>query len=133
MDGIMMQADILVMYANSYDMKGEDGRSLSGVSLEYFIWQDGKPFIAEHLSPGEVADDIGVKSSKCSLPLEEVSHLVAIPGIYTGNFTMSVNKDRKGVLKLMGIEYKQGCTFTAGDPKVGALAKESKDSMIEKK
>lgn len=133
MDGIMMPADILVMYANSYDMKGEDGRSLSGVSLEYFYWQDGQPFIAEHLSPGEVADDIGVKSSKCSLPIEEVNHLVDVPGIYTGYFSMSVNKDRKGVLKLNRIEFKQGCTFTAGDPKVGAIAKESKDSMTEKK
>lgn len=117
MDGIELtsQADILVMFANSYDMQDDRGRSMSGCSVHYYFWgENGEPIMNNHVEFNE-NKPVGVQRSKVSMDYELRHKLVVAPGIYRGTFRTVTGGDGKPVLKLIDVAFKSFVKLEAYD------------------
>lgn len=125
-----MKQKILITFGSPYDMITEEGDRLTGCSLQYFFFGDGgKDFAVMRDNGGGEA--IGHKVMKSSVPVEERANLIAVPGVYEGEFEMTVNGQMKPVLKLIHIEYVESISFTSAP--VDAFGDVIKDTTELKK
>lgn len=93
---------ILVMFASEYSLKGDDGRDVSGCTLNYYFWgQDGDLLNAVHAYEGSV----GFQRAKCSIPFELRGQVCAAPAVYDATFAMKVGSDGKPVMTVTDLTY----------------------------
>lgn len=98
----MNKAKILVMYASEYDIKGEDGRQVSGCTLNYYFFGEH----GEALKPmTETTGAVGYQRAKCSIPYEKRSKVSHVPAIYEAELEMSVGSDGRPVMRLIDVNY----------------------------
>ena len=110
---------ILIMYAKSYEIK-EDGKdTMRGVTVNYFFYgskgEQMKPM--RSLKSDEA---IGYQRGKVSLDYEMRSKIPCAPGIYEGDFIMSIGADGKPVLKLVDVTFLKPFKFSEFEETTGA-------------
>jgi hypothetical protein len=93
---------ILLMYANEYDMKTDNGDLVKGCTINYFFsGQNCEMLKTQYASGGS----IGYQRAKCSLDYEKREKIYAVPGIYDAQFMLTVGSDGKPVLKAVDLDY----------------------------
>lgn len=133
-----MKQNILVTFGSAYDMVTEEGDRLTGCSVQFFLWGDrGEGFeVMKDNSDGEA---IGHKVMKGTIPYEDRAKLLAVPGIYEGDFDLTADRNLKPVLKLKTVDYVQQISFSAvpvdafGDPRPEKLEEPQPDTNVKKK
>lgn len=99
-----IKAKILVLFANAYDMKGENGEPVSGCSCHYLFWgENGETMIPQ--SESDFDKSVGQQRAKVNLPYAMREKLQVVPAIYEGAFTMTTGSDGKPVMKLLDVAY----------------------------
>ena len=105
MDMQNLKSDILVLFANSYEMKDESGRLVSGCTVHYLFWGDkGSNLFCR--SESNISKPVGLQRAKCSVDFGLRQNIMVAPAIYEGTFEMSVGSDGKPVTKLVDLHYK---------------------------
>lgn len=89
---------VLVMFANDYSMKGEDGRLIEGCTINYYPWGENGEVLESTFNIG-YGSPAGIQRGKGSLPREQRLNIQAVPGIYEAEFEMTVGSDGKFVSK----------------------------------
>lgn len=98
------KAQIIVLFANAYDMVDDRGRSMTGCSVHYlFFGEAGEAFATQ--VEFDANKPVGVQRAKCSADISLRAKLVAAPALYEGTFTTTVGGDGKPVLKLQDVSY----------------------------
>lgn len=91
-----MEMNILVMFANQYDVDGTRGCTVN----YYMLDANGKmPFEMNPTGP------IGQQNAKVSMAYEMRDKIVTVPGVYRGKFELVTGSDRKPTLKLVDLDY----------------------------
>lgn len=103
--------DILILFANAYDMKDEGGNRVSGCSVHYLFW-GGKGSALVPVSENNTDKAVGYQRAKVSLPIEARAKITIAPAIYQGTFSMTVGSDGKPVMKLVDVAYKCNVDMT---------------------
>lgn len=104
----MNKQRILLMYANEFDMKADDGRPLKGCILNYFFFgENGELLKAQHDQVGNV----GFQRAKSNVDYDMRKQVYCAPGIYDAEFEMSVGSDGKPVLKVSDLYFVGGVDF----------------------
>lgn len=104
------KTDILVLFANAYDLKDDSGKQVQGCSVHYLFWGDKGSAFA-HQSETDNSKPVGYQRAKVSLPFEARAKLAIAPAIYEGTFSMTVGSDGKPVMKLVDVAYKCNVEF----------------------
>ena len=105
------KVDILVLFANAYDLKDDSGKQVSGTTVHYLFWgESGSAF--SRMSEFDNSKPVGYQRAKVSLPAEMREKLPIAPAIYEGTFQMTVGSDGKPVMKLVDVSYKCNVEFT---------------------
>lgn len=129
MSEISNKMRILVTFANTYDMPAENGRdAMKGCTVHYFfLGENGEAFRPQISSDPSLP--IGYQRSKVSLDYTKRGKIDVVPGVYDGEFTMSVGSDGKPTLKLIDLSYVRSLDlrdFLKAPEKASAAGKESK-------
>lgn len=124
---MLSRMNVVIMFANPYEMKDEETKEVrTGLTVEYYIYGDK----GEGLKPVAVADNgaAGIRRSKCSMDASMRNKLMFVPGIYDGEFEMTVGSDGKPTLKLVDIDYVGKCNISvdATDAKKSTAADSGK-------
>ena len=99
------KVDVLILFANAYDMKDESGNRVQGTTVHYLFWADhGSAF--SRMTDFDKTKPVGYQRAKVSLPFEFREKIPVAPAIYEGTFKMTVGSDGKPVMKLMDVAYK---------------------------
>lgn len=99
-----LKAKILVLFANAYDMKGENGEPVSGCSCHYLFWgESGETMIPQ--SEPDFNHSVGQQRAKVNLPYAMREKLQVVPAIYEGVFNMTTGSDGRPVMKLQDVSY----------------------------
>lgn len=98
------KAKILILFANSYDMKDESGNKLTGCSVHYLFWGENGEVLTSvaEFDPGK---PVGVQRAKCSVESVLRSKIAVAPALYEGTFEMTVGSDGKPVSRLRDVAY----------------------------
>lgn len=100
-----LKLEILVLFANSYDMKDEFGNRVAGCSVHYMFWGEaGSNLISQ--SVDDLSKPVGIQRAKCSLDIGKRQNVMIAPAIYEGDFEMTVGSDGRPVPKLLDLHYK---------------------------
>lgn len=100
---------ILLMFANEYDIKAEDGSNVSGCTLNYYFFgENGEALATQEKESGA----IGYQRAKCSIPFEYRPAAFRVPAIYDAQFEMSIGSDGKPVMKVVNLQYVQDVKFS---------------------
>ena len=98
------KSKILVLFANAYEMKDDQGNVVKGCSVHYLFWgEHGEQMIEQ--SQWDPTKSVGVQRAKCSLDFDIRKKIPIDPAIYEGEFIMTVGGDGKPVLKLQDVAY----------------------------
>ncbi len=102
---------ILVTYAKTYDMPAEPGRdAMRGCTVHYFfLGQDGREFAP--YSEWDTALAVGYQRGKVSLDFPFRAKIPVAPGIYDGEFAMTVGGDGKPVARLVDLKFVEPFRF----------------------
>lgn len=111
----MNKARILLMYAGEYDMKGEDGRQMSGCILNYYFYGEKGEQLNQQWSD---AGPVGFQRAKCNADTNIRQQIHAAPGIYDADFSMKVGSDGKPVLLVESLQYVGKVAFNFVEDKV---------------
>lgn len=105
---------ILLMYSGVIDMKADDGDTINGVSVEYFFYGDH----GEMVEPKTSADGIsGIRRGKSFMDPDTARKISFVPGIYDGQFEMTVGSNGKPTLKLVDVDFVAKASITAVEDK----------------
>lgn len=111
MDGLMMKglemttkANILVLFANAYDMLTDDKKQMTGCSIHYMFWGEKGEALLEQ-SEWDVSKPVGIQRAKCSIDAALRTKVPIAPALYEGEFYMTVGGDGKPVMKLRNISF----------------------------
>lgn len=129
MPEISNKMKILVTFANTYDMPAETGRdAMKGCTVHYFfLGDDGEAF--KPMPTVDPALPVGYQRSKVSLDYTMRGKIKTVPGVYDGDFIMTVGGDGKPTLKLVDLEYLQSLdvrSLLKTSEKAPAAGKETK-------
>lgn len=98
------KANILILFANAYNMLDEQKRPLSGCTVHYLFWgEDGERLLAQ--SEWNPANPVGVQRAKCSIDESLRVKIPIAPALYEGTFIMTVGGDGKPVMKLQDVAF----------------------------
>lgn len=102
---------ILVTYAKTYDMPAEPGRdAMRGCTVHYFfLGQDGSEF--QPYNEWDTALAVGYQRGKVSLDYPFRAKIPVAPGIYDGEFAMTVGGDGKPVARLVDLKFVEPFRF----------------------
>lgn len=106
MDGNVMtsKTNILILFANAYDMLNEKQQQMTGCSIHYLFFGESGEALYEQ-SEWDVSKPVGVQRAKCSADASVRSRITIAPAIYEGTFEMRVGGDGKPVLRLVDVAY----------------------------
>lgn len=93
-----MKYKILLLYANSWQMKDDDGKLIDGVSCNYY-------FNTSLAAVGNSDGSVGQRPAKCSLPMDLFFKIKTAPAIYEAEFEMRVGGDGKPVLTIADLDF----------------------------
>lgn len=93
-----MKQKILLLYANQYSMKDEDGRLVEGVSCNYYLNTSLE-------AVGNADGSVGMRAAKGSIPFELFFKIKKAPAIYDAEFVMKVGSDGKPVLTIADLDF----------------------------
>lgn len=94
-----IQADIVLLYANQYDMTDEQtGERTRGTSLSYYFNTGFEPI---HNSDGSK----GLRPAKSSSDWMLMTKINAAPALYKATFEMSIGSTMKPVLKIVDLDF----------------------------
>lgn len=112
MDIFQTKADILVIYANAFDSKGEDGSAINGCTVHYLFWgENGTAMIGQ--SEPDITKPIGMQRGKSWVDYYLRNKIRIAPAIYEGTFKMDVDSKGKPTLKMVDIAYKSNVRMEA--------------------
>lgn len=112
MDVLQTKADILVIYANAFDSKGEDGSAINGCTVHYLFWgENGTAMIGQ--SEPDITKPIGMQRGKSWVDYYLRNKIRIAPAIYEGTFKMDVDSKGKPTLKMVDIAYKSNVRMEA--------------------
>lgn len=104
------KVDVLVLFANAYDMKDDSGARVQGTTVHYLFWADqGSAFSRQ--TEFDNSKPVGYQRAKVSLPFDARNKIPVAPAIYEGTFSMTVGSDGKPVMKLVDVAYKCNVDF----------------------
>lgn len=96
--GNLIQNDIVLLYANKYNMVDEQtGETSKGTSINYYFNQF-KPTINQDGSKG-------LRPAKSTSDYELMNKVTAAPAMYRATFEMTIGSNMKPVLKIVDLEY----------------------------
>lgn len=93
-----MKQRILLLYANQYSMKDDDGKLIEGVSCNYY-------FNTTLQAVGNADGSVGMRAAKGSIPFELFFKIKKAPAIYEATFDMKVGGDGKPVLTIVDLDF----------------------------
>lgn len=97
----MNKMRILVMSAKPYELKDEKlNETKKGITVEYYFFPQDDSLISQHY---DFTNGAGYKRAKASLPIECDRQFTVCPGIYDGDFMMSIGADGKPKLALFNV------------------------------
>ena len=105
----MNKQRILLMFANEYDMRTEDGRNMKGCILNYYF--SGENCESLKLCTGTTGS-IGYQRAKCSVDYDMRDKITAAPAYYDAEFSMKVGSDGKPVLVVENLEFVADAAFS---------------------
>lgn len=112
MDILKTKADILVIYANAFDSRGEDGSPINGCTVHYLFWgENGTAMIGQ--SEPDISKPVGMQRGKSWVNYYLRNKIRIAPAIYEGTFKMDVDSKGKPTLKLVDIAYKSNVMMEA--------------------
>lgn len=112
MDIFQTKADILVIYANAFDSKGEDGSAINGCTVHYLFWgENGTAMIGQ--SEPDITKPVGMQRGKSWVDYNLRNKIRIAPAIYEGIFKMDVDSKGKPTLKMVDIAYKSNVRMEA--------------------
>lgn len=112
MEILKTKADILVIYANAFDSRGEDGSSINGCTVHYLFWgENGTAMIGQ--SEPDISKPVGMQRGKSWVDYYLRNKIRIAPAIYEGTFKMDVDSKGKPTLKLVDIAYKSNVRMEA--------------------
>lgn len=112
MDFFRTKVDIMVIYANAFDSKGEDGEIINGCTVHYLFWGDGGTALIGQSEP-DITKPVGMQRGKSWVDYELRNKIRIAPAIYEGTFKMDVDSKGKSMLKLVDIAYKSNVKMEA--------------------
>ena len=98
------KAKIVILFANLYDMKDEDGNKLAGCSVHYMFWGENGEVLASE-AEFDPTKPVGIQRAKCSVDSVLRNKIVVAPGLYEGTFEMTVGSDGKPVNRLRDVAF----------------------------
>lgn len=93
-----MKQKILLLYANQYSLKNEEGRLMEGVTCNYY-------FNTTLNAVGNKDGSVGQRPAKGSMPVEAFWKIKMAPAIYEAEFDMKIGSDGKPVLSIVDLDY----------------------------
>lgn len=93
-----MKQRIILLFANAYQMRDDDGRAIEGVTCNYY-------FNTSLAAVANINGSVGTRPAKGNMPYETFLKVKAAPALYDAEFELSVDKDGKPVLKITDVEY----------------------------
>lgn len=93
-----MKQKILLLYANQYSLKNEEGRLMEGVTCNYY-------FNTSLEAVGNVDGSVGTRPAKGSMPIQAFYKIKKAPAIYEADFDMKIGSDGKPVLSIVDLDY----------------------------
>ena len=101
---ITSKAKIVILFANQYDMKDEDGNKLTGCSVHYMYWGENGECLASE-AEFDPTKPVGVQRAKGSVDAVLRNKIVVAPGLYEGTFEMTTGSDGKSVNRLRDVAF----------------------------
>lgn len=98
------KSNILILFANSYDMLNEKQQQMTGCSIHYLFYGEAGETLLEQ-SEWDVSKPVGIQRAKCSADSSVRAKISIAPAIYEGTFEMRVGGDGKPVLRLVDVAY----------------------------
>ena len=102
--GLTSKAKIVILFANQYDMKDEDGNKLAGCSVHYMFWGENGEVLASE-AEFDPTKPVGVQRATCSVESVLRNKIVVAPGLYEGTFEMTTGSDGKPVNRLRDVAF----------------------------
>lgn len=97
----MNKMRILIMAAKPYSVKDDkSGETKDGITVEYYFFPQDDSLISQHY---DFTNGAGYKRAKASLPIDCGRQFSVVPGIYDGDFMMSIGADGKPKLALSNV------------------------------
>lgn len=109
----MNEQRILLMYANPYDMKNEQGETVKGCVLNYYFAGENCEFLKTKQG---LYDAIGYQRAKNSIDFDHRQHIPAAPAYYDATLEMTVGSDGKAVSKVVDLKYVADAVFLMKAP-----------------
>lgn len=133
---LLNNMNVVIMFANPYRMEIEDTREIrEGLTVEYYVFGENGEALKPVADAGNGA--LGIRRSKCSMDASMKDKLMYVPGIYDGQFEMTVGSDGKPTLKLVDIDFIGKCQIsldgdTAPDVSVSLDIEDAPDADVKK-
>lgn len=99
-----MRQRIILLFANAYQMRDDDGRAIEGVTCNYY-------FNTSLEAVNNVNGSVGTRPAKGNMPYETFLKVKKAPALYDAEFELGVNKDGKPVLNIIDVDYVDDVRF----------------------
>lgn len=100
----------VINFAKPYRV-AEGGTTNVGITINYLMTDTLAPYVEE------ATQTYGYKSTKSSLPLEQMDNLVSVPGLYELYCELGVNSQNQPQLKPVEVKFLKNVDFVFTDPK----------------
>ena len=100
----------VINFAKPYRV-AEGGTTNVGITINYLMTDTLAPYC------DDVTQTYGYKSTKSSLPLEQMDNLVSVPGLYELYCELGVNSQNQPQLKPVEVKFLKNVDFVFTDPK----------------
>lgn len=108
---LMDNMNVVIMFANPYRMEAEGTHEIrEGLTVEYYVFGKNGEALKPVADAGNGA--LGIRRSKCSMDSSMKEKLMYVPGVYDGQFEMTVGSDGKPTLKLIDIDFIDKCRIS---------------------
>lgn len=101
---ITSKAKIVILFANQYDIKDEEGNKITGCSVHYMYWGENGEFL-ESEAEFDPTKPVGIQRAKGSVDAVLRNKIVVAPGLYEGTFEMTTGSDGKSVNRLRDVAF----------------------------